>query len=641
MPPDNPVTDAERFALLIGTVADYAIYTLDQHGRIASWNTGAERLFGWSAAEMTGQFFGLLFTEQDRAAGFPEEMLDHGRRLGRYDVPVWRRRKDGRPIRCHTVLQGTRTATGETAGFAVITREFRESSEPGAQILRTLIEGVVDYALYLLDPGGIVSSWNPGAERLKGYKETEILGRHFERFYTEADRDAGVPARTLEVAATEGRFEAEGWRVRKDGSLFWANAVIDAIRDEGGTLIGFAKITRDITERREAQIALQEAQTQRAHAQKMDALGQLTGGVAHDFNNLLMVVNGHIHALKSRVGTEPRIVRSIEAIEAAARQGSTLTRQLLAFSRRQPSNPTVIAPAEHIETVRSMLTGVLPGSIALTVSIAADIWPIKVDAGELELALVNLFLNARDAMPDGGALTLTAENLVLGRRDTAAGLEGDFVGLRLTDTGQGIPPDIIDRIFEPFFTTKPQNKGTGLGLSQVYGFAHQSGGTITVDSVLGRGTALTLFLPRSREMPEKDRTAGPPPPAGGSILLVEDNPAVAEVTASMLDQAGYRSRQAGNAEEALQVLESETFDLVVSDITMPGHHDGLALARLLRRLRPELPVLLVTGYSSRAAEAAGEFAVLRKPFQLDQLIQAVAKVRSVAAAASSAPGPAR
>src|SRR5579859_3673063 len=627
MPPDNPVTDAERFALLIGTVADYAIYTLDQHGRIASWNTGAERLFGWSAAEMTGQFFGLLFTEQDRAAGFPEEMLDHGRRLGRYDVPVWRRRKDGRPIRCHTVLQGTRTATGETAGFAVITREFRESSEPGAQILRTLIEGVVDYALYLLDPGGIVSSWNPGAERLKGYKETEILGRHFERFYTEADRDAGVPARTLEVAATEGRFEAEGWRVRKDGSLFWANAVIDAIRDEGGTLIGFAKITRDITERREAQIALQEAQAQRAHAQKMEALGQLTGGVAHDFNNLLMVVTGHIYSLRNRMGDDPKVLRAITAIEAAAERGGALTRQLLSFSRRQTYTPTVIDLAELIETVGAMLESAVDALVEIEVTIDPGTWPIKVDSGELELALVNIVLNARDAMPQGGKILVEADNVYLGSRDTVSGIEGEFVALRLTDSGVGIAPDMLDKVFDPFFTTKAVGKGTGLGLSQVYGFVHQSGGTVTVDSLLGKGTTVTLYLPRAAkeaDIPAVGEEASSQ--GGGIVLLVEDNPEVAEVSASMLQQAGYATRRVADAETALVLLESGEFDLVVSDIVMPGRYDGLELARLLRERKPGLPVLLVSGYTGEESEASQEFTVLRKPFRFAQLSQTVARV---------------
>ena len=616
---------ADRFARMIGNIADYAIYTLDPIGRIDSWNAGAEKLFGWSAAEMTGQHFGRLFSERDRADGFPEEMLGHARREGRYNTPAWRVRKNGALFRCHVVVQATREPRGETVGLAVVTREIHEMFDPGEQALRTLIEGIVDYALFLLDPNGIVNSWNPGAERLKGYKAEEIVGRHFTRFYTEADREAGLPQRALAVAAAEGRFEAEGWRVRKDGSLFWANVVIDAIRDADGTLVGFAKITRDITERREAQIALQEAQLQRAHAQKMDALGQLTGGVAHDFNNLLMVVGGHTHVLKMRGGDDPRVMRSIEAIEAAARQGSTLTRQLLAFSRRQPITPSVIEPGRHIETVHSMLAGVLPGSIGLTVSIAADIWPIKVDDGELELALVNLFLNARDAMPKGGTLSLTAENVILSRGDTAAEIEGEFAGFRLSDTGTGIPPDILGRIFEPFFTTKPLDKGTGLGLSQVYGFAHQSGGTVTVDSVLGQGTVVTLYLPRTHETASESPPVETLEPGGGAILLVEDNPEVAEIIVTMLEQAGYRVSQAPNADAALDLLETASFDLVLSDITMPGHHDGLALARLLRRLRPRLPVLLVTGYSSRAIEAASEFVVLRKPFQFHQLTQAVAQ----------------
>jgi PAS domain S-box-containing protein len=619
------VNETDRFAQLIGAIADYALYTLDPAGRIDSWNAGAEKIFGWTAAETVGQRFGLVFSEEDRAAGFPEELLDHVRRHGRYEAPAWRVRKNGQHILCQMVMQAARDPQGEVIGFAIIVREIREVFDSSERTLRTLIEGVVDYALFMLDPNGIVSSWNPGAERLKGYKAEEIVGRHFSRFYTEADREAGLPQQALQVAAAEGRFESENWRVRKDGSRFWANVVIDAIRDESGALVGFAKITRDVTERREAHLALQEAQTQRAHVQKMDALGQLTGGVAHDFNNLLMVVNGHLHVLKSRVGDDPRLTRSLNAIEAATRQGSSLTRQLLAFSRRQPFNPTVIEPAVHIETVRSMLTGVLPGSIALTVSVAPGIWPIKVDAGELELALVNLFLNARDAMPQGGVLSLTAENVILTRDDTAAEVEGEFVGLRIADTGTGIPPDILERIFEPFFTTKELDKGTGLGLSQVYGFAHQSGGTVTVDSALGQGTVVTLYLPRTVETAHRPQVTDAPAAGGGSILLVEDNPEVAEVTAAMLDQAGYAVRHVPNADAALGTLETERFDLVISDITMPGHHDGLALARLLRRIRPRLPVLLVTGYSSRAVEAASEFTVLRKPFQSQQLGQAVAQ----------------
>ncbi len=616
----------DRFETLIGAVADQAICTLDTEGLITSWNAGAERLFSVSAGEMIGKPYASLFTDEEQAATVPEQTLFMARHQGRHEVEGWRRRHDGSRFLCHTIVESARDPSGAPLGFALIVREPQESSQISERSLRMLIDGVVDYALYMLDPRGIVTSWNPGAQRLKGYKPKEILGRHFSTFYTEADQQAGLPGRALMIAAKVGRFEAEGWRVRKDGTVFWANVVVDAIRDENGNLVGFAKITRDITERHEAQLALQDAQAQSAHAQKMDALGQLTGGVAHDFNNLLMVINGHIHFLKSRIGDEPKMLRSAEAIEAAAERGAALTRQLLAFSRRQPVNPVVTSLPDHVFAVRDMLTGSLDSAIELVVTIAPDVWPIKVDIGEFELALVNMILNARDAMPTGGTLTLQAENVILSRRDTHAEIEGEFVGVRLTDTGTGIAPDVLGRVFEPFFTTKPVDKGTGLGLSQVYGFTHQSGGTVTIDSLLERGTTVTLYLPRATEEAEqKVASEDPAAPQGETVLLVEDNAEVAEVSSSMLQEAGYRVEHVLNADAALNLLDHRRFDLVLSDIIMPGRYDGLALARLLRQRAPDLPVLLVTGYSNRATEAATEFTVLRKPFHFQQLSQAVAR----------------
>ena len=475
----------------------------------------------------------------------------------------------------------------DDTGQRLMTTSTNFGSHLDAHRFERLIDAIADYAIYMLDPNGVVVSWNLGAERLKGYRAEEITGQHFSRFYTKADRASNLPERALEVASSTGRFEAEGWRVRKDGTLFWANVVIDAIRDEAGELIGFAKITRDITERREAQIALQDAQLQRAHAQKMEALGQLTGGVAHDFNNLLMVVSGHIYAIKNRIGDDPKMQRAVAAIETAAERGSALTRQLLSFSRRQTFTPTVVDLAELIETVGTMLESAVDALIGIDVEIDPGTWPILVDAGELELALVNIVLNARDAMPGGGRLAMDAANVFLSRRDTISGVEGEFVALRLTDSGVGIPPDMLNKIFDPFFTTKPVGKGTGLGLSQVYGFAHQG---------------------------------------GGMVLLVEDNPDVAEVSVSMLEQAGYVARHAANAEEALAMLESSEFDLVISDIVMPGRYDGLELARLLREKKPGLPVLLVSGYADEVGEASREFTVLRKPFRFSQLSRSVARV---------------
>jgi PAS domain S-box-containing protein len=507
-------------------------------------------------------------------------------------------------------------------------RAAQEAIRESERQFRLLVAGVTDYALYMLDPNGIVTSWNAGATRIKGYAREEIIGQHFSRFYTERDRAAGLPARAIAVATAEGRFEAEGWRVRRDGSLFWAHVVIDPIRDEEGVLIGFAKITRDITERRDAQAALQAAQAQRAHAQKMDALGQLTGGVAHDFNNLLMVVSVHIQAIKKKVGDDPKLMRSAEAIELAANRGASLTRQLLTFSRRQPFQPTVVALNSRVEAFGGMLASSLGETAKLAIAIGAEIWPVRVDASELELALVNVVLNARDAMlPNGGTIAVTAENVTLVRQDTEAGIEGDFVALWVADTGSGIAPDVLAKVFDPFFTTKAVDKGSGLGLSQVHGFAHQSGGTVRITSELGKGTTVTLYLPRARET--ADAVAAAPQVesiGGGSVLVVEDNPEVAEATVTMLDQLGYESHAVRDADAALAAIATRNFDLVVSDIVMAGAMDGVALARAIRDRRPGLPVLLVTGYAKAALDAAGEFPLMRKPFDLAELSRTSARL---------------
>jgi signal transduction histidine kinase/CheY-like chemotaxis protein len=429
----------------------------------------------------------------------------------------------------------------------------------------------------------------------------------------------------------EGRFEAEGWRVRKDGSLFWGNVVIDAIRDEGGNLVGFAKITRDITERRNTQLALQETEAERAHMQKMDALGQLTGGVAHDFNNLLMIVSGHLHRLRRAMTDDPKARQSAEAIETAVRRGASLTRQLLTFSRRQPSNPTVVELGPRIDSVRSMLGSSTGATVTLSTLTDPDTWPVKVDASELDLALVNLALNARDAMPEGGTIALTSENVTLAAPDTPAGIEGNFVALRLSDTGGGIPPDILSKVFDPFFTTKTSAKGSGLGLSQVYGFAHQSGGTVTIKSELGKGTTVTLYLPRAQE--ESAEQAAPDAQAaaaGGRVLLVEDNPEVAEATASLLEQLGYRVAQTRDAAAALEAIGAHPFDLVISDIMMPGDMDGLGLARAVRESWPDLPLMLITGYHQLAEQAGREFVLIRKPFDISDLSRATNRALNVA-----------
>ncbi len=488
---------------------------------------------------------------------------------------------------------------------------------------RLLVEGVADYALYMLDPTGVVTSWNTGAQRIKGYTPEEILGQHFSRFYTETDRSNGKPTRALKIAKEQGRYEEDGWRVRKDGTFFWASVVIDPIHEQG-ELVGFAKITRDITERRNAQLKLEQMQKQLAESQKLDALGQLTGGVAHDFNNLLMVITGSVHTLKKGIGDDPKLQRAVTAIETATRRGAALTSQLLTFARRQSVNPQPIDIAERIAAVREVLNTGIGGTVELSLDIDREIWPVTVDVTELETALVNLVINARDAMPRGGTITIGVRNVAIRGEPDA----NDYVAVSIADTGTGIAPDVLGKIFDPFFTTKPIGKGTGLGLSQVHGFAHQAGGTVKVESELGKGTTIAILLPRDRiSSRPSDKSEAVAVDGSGTVLLVEDNPEVASVSANLLEQLGYVVRRVSDAEAALRELERNSVDLVFSDIVMPGKMDGLGLARRLKEIRPDLPVLLATGYSDAAANVRGDFSILRKPYEIHQLSEAIAKLR--------------
>jgi len=355
----------------------------------------------------------------------------------------------------------------------------------------------------------------------------------------------------------------------------------------------------------------------------------LTGGVAHDFNNLLMIVGGHLQSLKRLAADDERGRRAAEAIELATKRGATLTRQLLTFSRRQTFHPALTNLSERVDAFRNMLTTSLGVSTKLVTDIPAETWPVLIDTSEFELALVNLALNARDALPpQGGVITVSAENVRLTPQQTPARLQGEFVALSVVDNGSGIAPDILPLVFDPFFTTKGPNKGSGLGLSQVYGFAHQSGGTVTIASELGRGTCVTLYLPRGEAMlkPAQDMAAAEADRlTGGAALLVEDNPEVAKVTEQMIEQLGYRVQRAGSAEEALELAAGMQFDLIISDIVMAGPMDGVALVRALRQRQPDVPVVLVTGFSSSATQTDLEFTLLRKPFDLSDLSRVMAK----------------
>jgi len=349
----------------------------------------------------------------------------------------------------------------------------------------------------------------------------------------------------------------------------------------------------------------------------MDALGQLTGGVAHDFNNLLMIISGSLIYMRKAAERDERLRRSVLAVEKAAERGASLTRQLLTFARRQSVTPEIMDFGERAQGFKDLLRTAVGKKIDLEMESASDTWPVLVDLSEFETALVNLAINARDAMPNGGRLSLAVSNRHLEDSDH----HGDFVVFSMTDSGEGIPPDIVGKVFEPFFTTKAVGKGTGLGLSQVHGFVHQAGGFLDLNSELGRGTRISLYLPRA--IPNTDNTADNSQAlsSNGRVLLVEDNPTVAEVCGEMLEQLGYSVTRASNGLQALEAIEQNGIDLMFSDIVMPGKFDGIDLARQVRRLRPELPILLTTGYSGARKS---EFPILRKPYQIHELSEALA-----------------
>src|SRR5215469_3443319 len=592
-------------------------------GYFTSVNPAWTTLLGWSEDEIKRMHVSELRHPDDA-----EHSMAGRRRLAE-GVPTVRienrfRHKDGSwrwLAWTLTVENGLIYLIGRHVTAEKLAAEALRESE---RQFRLFTQAATDHALIRLDAQGVVSGWNAGAQRITGYAEKEVVGHHFGLFYTAGDRAAGVPERALVAAATSGTYEHDGWRVRKDGSVFLAAVVIDAIRDEEGNLIGFANIMRDITERHEAREKLRRAQEQLAQSQKMEALGQLTGGIAHDFNNMLMVVSGNAQLLKRRLH-DVRDLRAIEAIELAAARGEVLTRQLLAFSRRQALRPTVIDLRQRLAELRDLLVSSDRSDINLVMEIPHDLWRIAVDVHELELALVNLIVNSRDAMPDGGTITIAAENVVLEPEDTPEDLRGDFVALRVTDTGSGIEADVLPKVFEPFFTPKQLNKGTGLGLSQVYGLSRQSGGTATISSRVGAGTSVTIYLPRSHGRPSGRAIAKEEAPRGReTVLLVEDNPEVQEVAGMLLEQLGYQVLQVEAAAEALQLLAAgKAVDLVFTDVVMPGELDGLALARRIKENYPDIAVLLTTGYARSANILESGFPILRKPYQVSALARAV------------------
>lgn len=636
---EHSFSTGNRFELLVQSVTDYAIYMLDLQGRVTSWNAGARRFKGYEADEIIGKHFSRFYTPEERAREIPKIALATAEREGRFEAEGWRVRKDGSRFWANVVIDPIRDPAGTLVGFAKVTRDLTERRiaeqelRRSEQRFRLLVQSVIDYAIYMLDTDGRVTSWNAGAERFKGYAAKEILGEHFSRFYTEEDCEAGIPRIALETARREGRFEAEGWRVRKDGSRFWASVIIDPVRDDGGELIGFAKVTRDLTERR----AIEE---QLRQSQKMEAVGQLTGGLAHDFNNLLTGISGSLQMMQVRIsqGRTAEFDRYFMAAQGAVKRAAALTHRLLAFSRRQTLDPKATNVNRLLSGLEDLVRRTVGPSVQVELVGASGLWPTLVDPNQLENAVLNLCINARDAMPDGGKLTIETANRWLDAR-TARQQDlpvGQYVSLCVTDTGTGMTPDIIAKAFDPFFTTKPMGEGTGLGLSMIYGFARQSGGQVRIYSEVGQGTTMCLYLPRHDEdapLEEEGLTSAPSEPLGEGevVLVIDDEPTIRMLIAEVLAESGFAVIEAPDGPAGLRVLESNArIDLLITDVGLPGGMNGRQVADGARVHRPDLKVLFITGYAENAVIGRGRLEngmfVLTKPFQMEILAERIREI---------------
>ncbi|MGO7038458.1 PAS domain S-box protein [Rhizobium acaciae] len=635
---DTSLDEEGRFRLLVDAITDYAIYMLSPEGIVTSWNTGAQRFKGYKPSEILGEHFSRFYLEEDRVAGVPARALATAEEHGRFEGEGWRQRKDGTRFWAHVVIDPIRRPSGELIGYAKITRDLTErraaenAIRQSEEQFRRLVQGVSDYAIYMLDPTGNVSSWNFGAERIKGYRPQEIIGTHFSTFYTAEDREAGLPETALGIARAEGRFEREGWRVRKDGTRFWASIVIDAIRDDEGDVLGFAKITRDITEKMETQRALEQAREELFQSQKMEAIGQLTGGIAHDFNNLLMAVLGSLEILKKRMPQDLSLTSLVDNAMQGAQRGAALTQRMLAFSRRQELHMEPIDVSGLVRGMMDMLSRSLGPLTVIETSFPVRLPTILTDPNQLEMAILNLVVNARDAMPSGGRIVLRAseESLPSGKIPLPP---GRYVRIAVIDEGEGMDAKTLEQAITPFFTTKGVGKGTGLGLSMVQGLASQSGGRLMMKSSLGEGTTVELWFPvasveqtteAAADRPRQEENAMP----GLRIVAVDDDGLVLMNTTLMLEDLGHTVFEAMAGPEALDILRKEQVDLVICDHAMP-RMTGAQLAQAIRSEWPDMPIILATGYAE-IPEGAGivDLPRLGKPFSQAQLAEAISRIAS-------------
>lgn len=608
---------------------------IDARGSVKLFNPACEALFGYAPEEVLGRNVSMLMPEPDRSAhdGYIRHHLATGEeRIIGAGREVMGRRKNGTMFPFSLAVgrfeeDGVPMFVGVIHDLTQYRRSQQQQRESEARF-RLLVDSITDYAIFLMDADGIVLTWNTGAQNLTGHTPEEAIGRSRDQFYVDDARESDRPHEALRIAAEKGRYVNEEWRVRKDGSKFWASVVISALRDSDGELHGFVNITRDMTERRQAE----ELRDQLRQAQKMEALGQLTGGIAHDFNNLLAVIVGNLELLGDRV-SDSEGARLIDQAMRNAERGAELTRRLLAFGRQQQLRPDRFDVNDLIHGMFDMLRRTLGAGVSIQPALELDVYMVEADPNQLENAILNIALNARDAMGGNGTLVVrtTVAHLSEPRvMPTRVAPIGTYVMIGLRDTGSGMPPDVVARVFEPFFTTKQVGKGSGLGLSMVYGFITQSNGFIEIDSIPGAGTEFRLYLPAlegdrlSARRPEHD-------PGRRLVLCVDDSLDVRATMTALLGSLGFAVLPAATAVDALQELRRGLpIDLLLTDIHMPGGISGVELADQVLAKKPGLPVMFMSGSTGedelRHTRYFGVSEVLAKPVRKAELAQALQRM---------------
>ncbi|XXY44980.1 PAS domain S-box protein [Sorangium sp. So ce269] len=634
----------ERFRLLVETIQDYAIFILDAGGHVATWNMGAERIKGYKAEDIIGRHFSTFYPPADVAAGKCDREIEEAIRFGRVEDEGWRVRKDGSLFWASVVITALRDRDGTLLGFAKVTRDLterrraEEALRRSEERFRLLVESVKDYAIFMLDPQGVITTWNRGAQELKGYRTEEILGQHFSRFYPEHDVRAGKCDWELAVAARDGRVTDEGWRIRKDGARFWAYVVITALRGPGGELVGFAKVTRDLTERRQAEEErIRLAQAQEANRMKDEFLAT----ISHELRTPLNAILGWSSVLCDSI-TDPEIARAFETIRRNAQAQARIVEDVLDVSRIVTGKMHIeTRPADFAAIVADALEVVRPAAnakdIELSVEGAERSLMLVGDPARLQQVVWNLLSNAVKFTERGGHVRVNLEQA------------GASVHLAVHDDGRGIDPAVISHVFERFWQADSSITrrfgGLGLGLSIVRHIVELHGGTVSAQSGgLNQGTSFFVTLPvravtpLPEQEPDRRRPAAPRESTkarldGLRVLVIDDEPDARELISAVLSERGAEVRVASSALEAHGALATARPHVIVSDIGMTDE-DGYAFIRRVRAMARDgggaTPAVALTAYTSgtsqRLALEAGYDEHLAKPVNPEDLVRVVRKL---------------